>query len=202
MAKQQETAAHRQSVARNTTGFVAGQVGATLSGNEAAASDAMIEGMDVFRKIFDLEGGNIKKFGNLFECIEAAKFNADAAIKGSNLKAQVTAMPTNPSMPPDRNSSGGPDIVIQDSGKTVREVQAKCNDKAYQGAYEIKDSDYAGMQRVVPKDKEERVRELVESRAEKVSVDGQKSVYADDYQDAAKKPKSTDVAWWCFLWRD
>jgi len=70
--------------------FVAGQVGTLASSNYANATDAAVEGMDVFWKVFEKEGGNPNKHGNLFECIEAMKFNIDSSLKNSDLKAKVT----------------------------------------------------------------------------------------------------------------
>ena len=54
--------------------------------------------------------------GNLFEYIEAAKFNADAASKGMSAKAVVTDV---------YDQGAAADILIKDGGRVQKEVQAK-----------------------------------------------------------------------------
>lgn len=165
-------------ISKSAGGFMAGQIAAYGSSNYANATDAMVEGMDVFWKVFQATGNNPCKHGNLFECIEAAKFNTDAAIKNSNLNAQVTAQPTSSNIL--KNPHSEPDILITKSNKVVREVQAKCYKNNAQAAVELKDPKYSGMQRVVPIDKEPKVRVLVEKRAETNSIN------AEDFKDVEK----------------
>ena len=81
----------------NTT-IGAGIYGASVAKFNANATDAMIEGMDLFREAAAKLGAVNPKIaqGNLFEYIEAAKFNADAALQDSSLQAIVTAAEGNP----------------------------------------------------------------------------------------------------------
>jgi len=157
--------------------FTSGQVAAGVTTNYANATDSMIEGMDVFRQVVQATGDSHGKHGNLFECIEAAKFNVDAAFKWSDFNAQVTAHPADPTFPQDPHNPA--DVVIRDGSQTLREVQAKAYQEASSAASELKDEKYAGMGRLVPRDKEQRIRELTENRAESGSI------YADDYRDSA-----------------
>ena len=161
--------------------FGAAQFGAGAAALEASGTDAMIQGMDTLTRVFSHEGGNPNKFGNLFETIEAAKFNVDAARKGSSLNAQVTAAPSDPLLTPDRTAAA--DILIRSGGKTVREVQAKCSDPNTQHgdawmADQMRKDKYHGQQRVVPKDREPKVRELTKKRADS------ESIYAEEYKDS------------------
>ena len=103
----------------------ASKTAGTLLGNAASqnaqnATDAALDGMSLFRwKVGTpiIQNGTFEaQKGNLFEYIEAAKFNADAASKGISARAVVTDV-TNP--------SAEADILIQDHGKTVKEIQAK-----------------------------------------------------------------------------
>lgn len=96
-------------------------VGNELSHNSQLATNAAVENMELLRNkinsssiqngVFDAQKGN------LFEYIEAAKFNVNSAYSGSTAKAIVT------------DASGDPhataDILIQKDGKLVKEVQAK-----------------------------------------------------------------------------
>jgi hypothetical protein len=137
--------------------FVAGQIGTLASSNYANATDAALGGMDVFWKVFEREGNNPQKYGNLFECIEAMKFNIDAALKRSDLKAEVTAL---------TNRTAKADILITKAGKIVREVQAKCCKSSNYIADEMINPDYYNMQRLVPKDKEAGVTNVLKEWAD------------------------------------
>ena len=79
----------------SNTSFVSGQAGAASAMRQASGTDAMIEGMDVFKKVFETSGQ--QKHGNLFEAIESAKFNTDSAVKGSSLKSFLTSVNGDPS---------------------------------------------------------------------------------------------------------
>lgn len=156
----------------------AGQVAAAASSNYAAASDAMIEMM----RVLGLEAGRYKNcataHGHFFECIEAAKFNADAAIKRSGYKAQLSEMPTERGLTPNQQAKA--DILIRQEGQTVREVQTKSSNRPSWLANEMKRSDYEGMQRVVPSDQEEHVRRLARQQADTGNIN------ADGFRDAEK----------------
>lgn len=171
------TAKKKNKTHEHAHSFISGQVAAGVTTNYANATDSMVEGMDVFRQVVQATGGSPGKHGNLFECIEAAKFNVDAAFKRSDLNAQVTAYPADSTFPQDPHNPA--DVVIRDGNQLLREVQAKAYQEASSAAFELKDEKYAGMDRLVPKDREPRIRELTESRAESGSI------YADDYHDSA-----------------
>ena len=90
-------------------------IGNYTSTNAQNASQASIDGMSLFRdKVFGktIQNGRFETGkGSLFEYIEAAKFNSEAAFKGSTLRAEVTDV---------YDSKAAADILIKDNGETVR----------------------------------------------------------------------------------
>lgn len=172
---------NKQNLSAKDQSFVASQVGALTSSNYAVATDAGIDGMLLFREAakklanVDLD----KRQGNLFEYIEATKFNIDAAIKGASVRAHVTAAEGLPHHPAD--------VLLKEGNRIVKEVQMKsCNPESYNGkgiahqTFEISDSKYRGMQKVVNTGHEDRVRELAMKRAQTGTNK------AGDYTDTAK----------------
>ncbi|MDF2789136.1 MAG: hypothetical protein K0S80_2234 [Neobacillus sp.] len=113
--------------------------------------------------------------GRLFEIIEATKFNMNAAKAGEMFRAFTT------------DSLGDPhaaaDIVIKDRFNILKEIQAKSSDKASRLARMVSDSKYGDMDRLVNSEKADRVKELVEKRADT------NSIYADEYKQAAPHVK-------------
>lgn len=109
--------------------------------------------------------------GRLFEIIEATKFNKDAALKGESLRAFTT------------DSLGDPhaaaDILIKDGDTLIKEVQAKSGAKAASLARMVSSEKYGDMDRLVNSEKADKVKELVEKRA------NSQSIYAKDYEQAA-----------------
>lgn len=94
-------------------------LGNILSENSHNATDEIIDGMNLFR-LKAMQTKNVdfaQAKGNLFEYIESAKFNKDAALKKSSIRSVVTDAIGKPHDPAD--------IVLQKNGKTVQEVQAK-----------------------------------------------------------------------------
>ena len=95
-------------------------LGDELSKNARNATNAAVDGMNLFKWKVDspiIQNGHFDAAkGNLFEYIEAAKFNTDAARKGMTAKAVVTDV-TNP--------HAKADIEIHEGGKIVKEIQAK-----------------------------------------------------------------------------
>ncbi|SFU57335.1 hypothetical protein [Butyrivibrio sp. M55] len=95
-------------------------IGDGLSQDARAATNVAVEGMDLFKwKVGTpiVQNGHFDQVkGNLFEYIEAAKFNINAASKGMSARAIVTDV-TNP--------HAKADIEIHDGGKVVKEIQAK-----------------------------------------------------------------------------
>lgn len=159
---------------QSATTIASGLYGAEIAAPDAAATDSMLEGMDLFRVAAKKLGAVEPKIsqGNLFEYIEAAKFNADAAAKGSSLKATVTAANNDP--------HGAADILIENEGGVVGKVQAKSMNELSKLTHAISDTKYRGMQKLVPDEKAGRVRELASKRAETGSLK------AEEYKDTAK----------------
>ncbi|NER37142.1 MAG: hypothetical protein F6J93_24765 [Oscillatoria sp. SIO1A7] len=152
----------------------AASLGAASARTSAAATDALMDGMDSFRVAAAKLGAVDPKIsqGNLFEYIEAAKFNADAAQKGSSLEAVVTAERGQP--------HAAADILIREKNRVVGEVQAKSGSKAVNLSDSLAREKYRGMQKLVPDRKAESVRELSRKRA------GLGGAKAEDYADTAK----------------
>lgn len=154
--------------------FAGSQLGAHAARFEAEATNAGIAGMSALREM----GENLKnvgvgqKQGNLYEIIEATRFNMDAASKGSDIRAIVTALEGDP--------HAKADILIRKGEKVLQEVQAKSSADASRLTHMVSDEKYQGMQKLVNLDKADRVRELAERRAESGSI------YSDNYQDTVK----------------
>lgn len=95
-------------------------LGNAASANTQNATNVALEGMSLFLWKIDtpiIKNGHFdQQKGNLFEYIEAAKFNKNAASKGMSARAVVT----------DTYDVGATaDILIKDAGKIQKEVQAK-----------------------------------------------------------------------------
>ncbi len=153
------------------TSFSSGTYGAQVSQSHANATDAMSQGMDAFRIAAEKLGAVNPKIsqGNLFEYIEAAKFNADAAVKGSTLRAVVTAAEGNP--------HAAADLLIKDGNQVIQEVQAKSMNRIDNLTDSLSDPKYEGMQKLVPNGNGEQVHELAQQRSQSS---------ADNYGDTAK----------------
>ena len=139
----------------NHTSKDAAQTVGTLLGNDATrsaqnATDAAVDGMSLFRwKVSTpiIQNGSFDtQKGNLFEYIEAAKFNVDAASKGKGLTAFVTDT---------EDPHAAADIVIRNDNEVVREVQAKFSDSKHAAADTVtmqRRDKYKGMQRLIRKE--------------------------------------------------
>ncbi|MEO0928377.1 MAG: hypothetical protein AAFY63_21240 [Cyanobacteria bacterium J06643_13] len=145
-------------------------IGAVIYGAETAkfnakATDAMVQGMDLFREAAAKLGAVNPKIvqGNLFEYIEAAKFNADVALQNSSLKAVVTAAEGNP--------HAAADLLIKDGDRVVREVQAKSMNRVNNLTDSLSDNKYQGMQKLVPDGNASQVRELAQKRSQYNNID-------------------------------
>jgi len=141
--------------------FIGAQYGVYQARNYSHATNEMIEGMDLFRATAERLGsvGVQFKKGNLFEYIEAAKFNSDAARHGSTIRAQVTAANGDP--------TGPVDILLEKGGGVLAKAQLKSADSSTSLANYLKDEKYNDMLKVVPKDKAEKVRAIAEGLAKK-----------------------------------
>lgn len=158
----------------SSANFAAAQTGFFFSANQATATDEMLQGMNLFQEAAKrLQNVDIpQRQGNLFEFIESAKFNVDAASKGASVRAHVTAAEGFP--------HASADVLLKDGHRVVDQAQLKSYTEHSKLTFEISDPKYDGMQKVVPSDKVDRVRELAEARATK------NPLKADDYRDTAE----------------
>lgn len=131
----------------STAAFSGGQVGAELAGREAAATDAFARQMALFaeRAKEKTDDGLLK--GKLFEFIESAKFDRNAARAGKTVRAHVTAA--------EGQTKSKVDIEIREGSRSTRRVQAKAWDEPENLAKQATNEDYKGMDVLVPKDKAE-----------------------------------------------
>ena len=76
----------------NIAGTVGNLIGNEMSKNSQNATDVISKGMEDFIKKWKNVKNKTpsKAMGSLFEYIEAAKFNAEAASLGSNIRSEVT----------------------------------------------------------------------------------------------------------------
>ena len=124
-------------------------LGNSISNNSQEATNVSIEGMDLFRKVaYQKHNVGFEQVkGNLFEYIEAAKFNVDAAQKEKNIKAVVTDAVGRPNDPAD--------IEIKENNKVLRQVQAKFSTSKSAAADSVnmqRNSKYKDMDRLIRKD--------------------------------------------------
>ena len=171
MAKKKNTRLHE------VTAISAGAVGAKAASAEAAATDVMREGMDRFLE----EAGKGTRTdllkGNLFEYIEAARFNTQAALNGSQVTARVTAADGRPHAPADIELVKGDTVVVP--------VQAKVSNNPSDLAHRQAKPNYRDTDRLVPKDKADATRLHSEERAERLLQEGDPR--ATDYQNSSAR---------------
>ena len=134
---------------KKTTDFTAGLVGAQCASLDAAASDAMREGMDKFQQAAKSNLDNSKLKGKLFEYIEAAKFNTDAASKGAGVKSHVMAA--------EGQHKTKHDIEFRKSGKVVGKAQLKAHKNPTDAKRALQDRQYDGMKKQTVKDHEMKI---------------------------------------------
>lgn len=93
--------------------FIANQVGTAAASNQAAATDEMVSGMEIFRKLM----GRVKnkkvhyRRGHAFEGIIAAKENAENALQGSKKRVYLTHMEGRNTDPVDLETRLGKKVV-------------------------------------------------------------------------------------------
>lgn len=173
------------------------QIGNVFSNNVQFGTDEAIRGMGLFRGVASSKAnvGFEQVKGNLFEYIEAAKFNKNAANIGDRTRAIVTDAVGRPHDPAD--------IELVRNGKVIREVQAKfsktqnaqgADTSAASSVSMQRQEKYFGMQRLVRKQEDyainpntnesmslaEKGKYLAEKRAES------NGIYAKQYQDVAE----------------
>ena len=170
-------------------------VGNMASSNAQNATIAAVDGMDLFRwKIGTpiIQNGHFdQQKGNLFEYIEAAKFNADAASKGMSAKAVVTDV---------YDQGAAADILIKDGGRVQKEVQAKfvksvsCKGIERSAANSVFDQaggqrdhwgKYNGMDRLIRKDEHYNADGSMLKEAKKLAKNRAESqdIHAGDFRD-------------------
>ena len=156
-----------QGKAQNAAAFGGSLVGAERVTQEAAATDAWVDGLKLFLKKAEAKTPPDKLRGNLFEYIEAAKFNMDAARQGKSFRAHVTAET------PGRGTDPKTDIEIRyGSGKKVlKKYQSKVSSDPNRTAREISDPKYDGVEKHVLKDQADYVRKKTVDK--NVNVDGE-----------------------------
>lgn len=142
----------------DTTNFALVQISALVNDAVVTASNEAYSGMELLRS----EGERMinvlvdKKQGNLFEIIERTKFNMDAALKKSSIRAVTTA------------EQGKPldlaDIHIVNQGDVVQKVQAKSSSEPARALNLMSNRKYRTMQKLFNVDKVDRARELAEKR--------------------------------------
>ena len=140
--------------------FAAGQGGTLASATQAAQTDAISEGLrlmvDAATRLADKSPEILK--GDLFEYIERAKFNTNAAALDPSLVAELTRELGDP--------AAAADILIrQRGGPVLEQVQAKAGHSVENMTGYLRDPKYSGMQKLVPSDKVDGVQARAEFRA-------------------------------------
>lgn len=164
--------------------FFALDVGSSSAKNDALAADVMSDELDLVRKVRAAVGDNPKAHGNLYEQIEVAKFNRNAVLAGSRLRAETTAMPSRPLIKPTPHAAG--DIRILSNSRVVREVQAKCYQDPNGTIRGLAKPKYSGMQRLVPNDKVDGVANNLKQRMTPTGFPRRSNVGVTQLQDVRK----------------
>ncbi len=141
-----------------TGGFAGGQVGTAWAEGQAAATDAVREGMEKFLKAAQQGTPKDKLKGFLFEHIMATKFNQNAARAGKNVRAIVTGS----------TKGGGHDAadIRLIGARGERLAQAKVSDNPTWLARKATDPKYDGMDVVTLEDQAEAVNRKLAQRGE------------------------------------
>lgn len=158
----------------------AAQVAGELKKHFANMSDEANQGMQLLRAMAASKSNVSPDFkqGNLFEIIEATKFNINAAENRVNERAVLTANQGNPHAPGD--------VIVVDGEKIVMTAQMKSS--GVKSAKDlarltrsVSDPKYRGMQKVVNSENEIGVRELAQRAANRDNI------HQADYQDTTKQ---------------
>lgn len=167
-------------------------LGDTLSANVRTATEESVRGMESFlgKAAKTANSAFDQGKGGLFEYIEAAKFNRNAATAGSTARAIVTDV---------SDPHAAADLLIKDNGRTVKEIQAKfiqtskngmdtsaSSSVAHQtGAHNKGWGQYDGMDRLIRK--QENYNEKGSLLDEATSLAKQRaesgSIYSEEYKD-------------------
>lgn len=137
----------------NASGFLSAAFGAYGASDQAAASDVILERMKGFLRESQNEMPADKLKGFLFERIEAAKFNRNAAAAGKSTRARLTA---------DMGKPRDPKDIL--AGR--KSFQLKASSDAKWLADQACDAKYEGMDVVVPRGMAQKVNRTLESKGE------------------------------------
>lgn len=179
-----------QDKAQGVAALGGGMIASEAAANEAAATDMLREQMGLFLDTYNAKK-NIdpeKLKGFLFERIEAGKFDVDAVRKDSDARACLTS---------DTQGRGTDivDIEIKNKNKVLQKIQGKTSNDPIRLAREARNSKYAGMEKLVPKDQFEEVKKraapvdgdiVKEIKHENISSGG---TYSFELKKATKNPE-------------
>lgn len=167
-----------------TVDEAAGQAGALGAAPQAEATDAILEGMRGFAEMWQRVQAKLPatRRGHLFEAIVAARENAAAAAAGSAERLHVTHL--------EGDHTAEADLVRRVGGEQVGAAQAKFSALGPKRLAEmVSDPKYHGMDRYVPADRADAVREELRRLAES-ATDPQR---AAEYRDALAHIKDHDT---------
>jgi len=187
----------KKKIEKENIGHLGAQIGNAFSCNVQQGSNEALRGMNLFREVAKSKGnvGFEQVKGNLFEYIEAAKFNKNAANLGKRTRAVITDSVGRPHDPAD--------IELVRDGEVVRRVQAKFSktqnaqgaDTSAASAVNMqRNSKYDGMQRLIRKQDDyaidtetgetislvDKAKKLSDKRA------GSGGIYSEEYKDVSK----------------
>ncbi len=191
---------NREALAKDIAGTIGILTGNEMSRNSQLATDTMTEGMKLFLKEADrvINVDVAQSKGNLFEYIEAAKFNVASAKIGSDIRAVVTA--SNKGTNIYYNPHSPADILLTKNDKIIQEIQAKAGTNAKNLVFEhtgFRNGEigkYDGMARLIPKDADDKMLEEARNFAKaksEVGLDNSKH-YKDVYENLENKLKTKD----------
>ena len=187
---------NKERVDNENAQIIGGQIAANIAKDVQEGTRQAVSGMKLFEaEIERLQNVDFdQKKGNLFEYIEAAKFNREAANRGVDHRAIVTAAEGRPHDPADLE-------ILDGNKKVIRQVQAKFVDthsgdldtSAASTVFKQKDDKYKGMQRLGRKQENyytdpktgktmsmlEREKQLADSRADSGGI------YSEQYRDVS-----------------
>lgn len=187
----------KKKIERENLGHLGAQIGNEFSRNVQQGSNEALRGMNLFREVAKSKEnvGFEQVKGNLFEYIEAAKFNKNAANIGDRTRAIITDSVGRPHDPAD--------IELVRDGKVVRSVQAKFSktqnaqgtDTSAASAVNMqRDAKYDGMQRLIRKQDDYAIDP---ETGERISLVGKakylagkraesNGIYSEEYKDVSK----------------
>ena len=167
-------------LANDTASIGSGYLSDIKTQNFSNATDSLFSDAQKLRNVIDQYTNCDTSFtkGRAFEFLESLKFNYDANLKESDLRAETTHY----YKPGDQFyiKHGPSDINILKDGELIREVQAKSSETASDSIfYQAKDK-YEGMGRLINSNHKDKASELLKSRIESGTLK------SDQYKDVEK----------------